>query len=744
MPRTLESVARIMGPFLGVNEAVAGDILPPQYAETMKNIVLNRGMIEARPGLRNVSHIEDEVTLPWINAIAALPYAFQDGDTGLLVSNGRVLIVVSEDNSSPKSTLFLTKPFVPAVVAHPFHDPTIQVIAQMPKLSREALGDIVHLGTKTFITFADWQRPHVVKWARSADADPAIFAGGNLYRAGFDHPSSGTSVEHEAAPVDPQDELHAQEFPAGRFAFAITFYDSLYGVESNAEYVSGFPDNPRFYELDGTTLLKFTVNHDSLPDPNTARITHVRVYAIIDRLDEDPDGIEAGGETAHRLIAEIPHTAAEEASFFSIYVKLSDLRFSPIALSDYLSLRGVGPFVPTRNGPPPKSNAMAVYDDKVCYASIDPDTYGALFYSATFNGEHVAADAFIAFDDEGSEPITGLVVYQGRLLVFKETAIYVIAGTLTQHTNDTVALGQAAPQPLFSKYRVQADTGCFNYGGSLALKECDGILYYNALDGIYGFDGLRAKKVSDPIKTTHALVPEASRDKCSMANDRRTGLLWIHYARVDDKVFCFDYRKGVGDPSVGNWTIHSFEHAGSPLGVNVIADVPSAVCPVLSADPLILAGTGDEPARMLEMLASHRGKDQAWDTLDIDGRPLAGVDLYFSWQYETPWMSLGLLDRAKRIHTVTLFYGPDANETFRLDVLVEQERTHAGSFDEALGRNVVRRQMPSASPAGRPTGKFAINKRGTRIKLWMFKSEAQKCVGPFTGFAIDAEPVGRR
>lgn len=746
MPRTLESVMRVMGPFLGVNEPVAGDIQPPQYAEEMVNAVLNRGMIEARPGLRNVLHIEDAATAPWINAIAPLPHSFQERDaegtlTGKSISNGRVLIIASEDASSPKSTLFLTLPFVPAVVAHPFHDPAFEEVGQLPELSREARGDIVHFGDKSFIAFADWQRPCAVKWVQ--DNGPALLAGGLVvHRAGFDHPPASISVDHDD---EVSGELIDQEFPAGRFAFAVTIYDSRYGVESNADYVSGFPDNPWFYELDGTTLLKFNVDFDPLPDPDTTRMTHIRVYAIIDRLDEDPDGIVAGGETAYRLIAEIAHEASEGEVSFPMYVKRSDVRIPPIASGDYLSVRGIGPFVPTRNGPPPKSNAIVVYDNKVCYASTDPDTYGVLFYSADGNGEHVAGDAFISFDDEGREPITGLAVYQGRLLVFKETAIYVIAGTLTQHTNDTVALGQAAPQPLFSKYRVQADTGCFNRSGSLALKECDGILYYNALDGIYGFDGLRARKVSDPISKTHALIPEASRDKCSMANDRRTGLLWIHYAGVDDKAFCFDYRKGVGDPSVGTWTIHDLA-AGAirPIAISLVADVPSAVCPVLSPDPLILAGTGGEPARLLEMLASHRGKDQALDTIDTDGRPVPGVDLHFHWRYLTPWMSLGLLDRAKRIHTVTLFYGPGAGDTYYLEVRVEQERTHSGWFDGDLGRNVVFGTVAIRSPTGRPTQKFAVNRRGTRIKLRISGGRGYNCVGPFTGFAIDAEPIGRR
>lgn len=712
MPRTLDSVVRVMGPFLGVNESVADDIQPPQYASTLKNVVLNRGMIEARPGLRNVLEIEDpdvpvDAVVPWINAISVLPYAFRDGEVGPYISNGRVLIATSEQG--PFSTLYITKPFTRTITKY-------RTVGRMPGLSREARGDVVHLGDRTFIAFPDWDRPRVVKWYRDAQATPSILGNGlDLNAAGFELASEVFTVE--AAPSSA-----AEQFPLGRYAFAITYYDAGTGTESNGHYVYG---RENFIEVGPDQKMRFNVffTGDNT-DPNTARVGRVRIYAIIERMDEDPNAEVVGGETAYRLIAEMPISPTQRSMGSAwVVVGRDDVRIPPIVPApEALSLRGIGPYVPTRNGTPPKSNAIVVYDDKVCYASIDPDSYGALFYSADGNGEYVAADAFIAFDDEGSEPITGLMVYQGRLLVFKETGIHVITGTLNQMTNDDVALGNPAPQPLFSKFRAQSDTGCYNKnGGSLALKECDGVLYFNAFDGIYGFDGLRAQKVSDPIRTTHALVSEARRGSCSMANDRRTGVLWIAYAQERFRVFCFDYRQGVGDPSVGNWTIHDF-----PAGLAVVADAPSAIAPVLSADPLILVGTGSEPSRLLEMLQSQRGKDHT----------VAGDDRYVQWYYETPWMSLGLLDRAKRIHHVTVFYGPGIERTLHLSVQVERERN----------RVVFGRSLRMVDATNKPSQKIAVNRRGMRIKLVLESDNLvdAKCLGPFTGFAIDAEPIGRR
>lgn len=709
MPRTLESVLRVMGPFLGVNESVAGDIQPPQYAEKIKNIVLNRGMIEVRPGLRNVLEIEDVATVPWINAVAVLPYTFRDGDTGHYISNGRVLIVASENG--PNAILYITKPFVRT------RDP-YTIVGKMPALSREARGDIVHLADKSFTVFPDWDTPRVVQWRQDGNVAPVILPDGQgtaLYPCGIAPPYPILTIRGvEAGEAD-------MVFPTGKYAFAASLYDSVSKTESNSAWAA--QGAPRYfsYVIGPDTIIELQINYGGRTRAEESRIDTVRLYMEIALVDDDPNADIVGGETAARLVMEIPFSASGVAPSTEYYVLDGrDVLIAPfVGAGVSLSAQGFGPYAPTRNGRPPKSNAAVVYDNKVCYASIDDDSYGVLFYSADGNGEHVAADSFITFDDEGREPITGLVVYQGRLIVFKETAIYVIAGVFSQLSNNDVALGNPAPQPLFSVHRSQAATGCYNTGGSSAIKECDGVLYYNAYDGIYGFDGLVSRKVSDPIRVTHSSVLESRRGRCSMANDRKTGLLWIAYALDRDRVFCFDYRKGVGDPSVGNWTIHQF-----PFGLAVIADTPPAECPVLSDEPLILVGTGAEPSKLLEMLAASRGRDET----------SGGGETYIGWEYETPWMSLGLLDRSKRVHNVTVFYGPGADKTFRLWVGVERERD----------RSVRGRSFASVHPANKPTGKFVINKRGTRIKLALSAGREDRCIGPFTGFAIDAEPIGRR
>ncbi len=272
-------------------------------------------------------------------------------------------------------------------------------------------------------------------------------------------------------------------------------------------------------------------------------------------------------------------------------------------------------------------------------------------------------------------------------------------------------------------------------------------MYFNSQEGIYTFDGMRSRKISDGIDNTFRDIPDSDRQQCTMANDDHNGLLWICYAPEDASgnavVLCYDYRRGNPDRAVGTWTVHT---VSAGIGCVATARAGGEGINSFNSEALILAGVmsdfpseGDEEGEnpsdpsfrnafsVAEMLRGERDDLGAW----------------IPWTFTVASQDLRLPDRMKRWHYLTV------------DHERQQGRIAASSVVETPSGLMTRDSSFDANLSH--SSKQRISLRGTRLQLVLsgiqtageFDRPSQNqsaVVGSqiINGFSIDAEPIGRR
>jgi len=158
-----------------------------------------------------------------------------------------------------------------------------------------------------------------------------------------------------------------------------------------------------------------------------------------------------------------------------------------------------GPYGPVKNGIPANASVGLFYKGRMFYNDLKNPNL--LRYSADSHPEHV--DDFEVLDDAGGQ-ITGMSELAGQLVISKERSKWILSGNIVTTTNATLALGDdPGPNPA-ELYRTKARTGCANAAGGNGAIVCGTppMEYYNAVDGLYSFDGLNDLPVARGIQPT--------------------------------------------------------------------------------------------------------------------------------------------------------------------------------------------------------------------------------------------------
>lgn len=706
MPSGAQNVQRVRGPFRGINDRLEETLLSPQYASRAENVLLHRGRIEPRYGMTSIGilpvipGVKKEGTSDKYRLIELIvPILGRDGHVSVLVvaENG-VFIADSGEESNA------------------FNEVSSGITSNILNASVAQLAGKVYLATDdgNFVVEQDLTvqvgtrgGPPFSKWTVAGTVGPEL-EGQELVQISQQQVDDGwPSVQGE----DP--------WPNGEYGFAISFYNPETGYESNASFYSGaneFITVPRSDITEGFPILRMALV--DLGPAAEAGATHLRIYCRAKTIDETVgvDGALIGGETLYRLCGEFAFLddqlvpAGEVLQIILSHNDWISMAGGSPEIS-VLSIKGIGPFSPIKNGPPPDgATAIVSYDNKILWA-----VRGTIFYSKDLFGDQVG-DLDSIIPTEGiEETITQMVVYQGRLIIFKESEIYVLAGTLVRQSNDSFILGNAPPIQNFNVFRPVDYAGCINVGG-VGVIEADGKLFANGFDGIYTFDGLTATKVSTPIDSS--MPNTTDRRTCTMANDPRNGLLWIVYP-VAKKMFCYDYRSK-DEFGMGVWTTHTFTDT---LNVSACASVRPRGGEVadrpFSDDAVALFGLYDTGSN-LTVIAEQREADTA------------DVGNLIEWAYETPLMDLGVNERHKRFRFASVTY--DGTGPFDISGTVQTTLQDAATI--AFSKNII----------GTGTGftKIPLRARGTHMKLAFSGKSVGILRAIITGFTIEAEPLGRR
>jgi len=688
MPRTLENLLTVRAPWLGVNQRMADEELPPNRPSSMRNMWIHRHRLEARPGYSKVvpaalpdiqggpSQFDDNTPLPW--QIKQVLVGERDDP------RATIFAVVGEYNLWP-DLLYLKGNGQWGAIGFPIGAPMV------------SRGSFVQFYPWIFALFPD-SFPNLV----GNISNPNSIALAGLRTAGMD-----TLVGATVAAIEPSPSLPTgSRFPRGVYSFALSAYRSDEGLESNGTTVGTTVDTSA---ASSNLAIRFTFQQATF-----VPATHIRIYMKIESLVADENGEFAGGEEAYRLVGELPISRIEGSGTQARTLTIDGLDVSfglPAQPQPAFSVRGIGPFMPTANGKPPRSRYALPYENKMLWFSAEEDTGGLIFPSQDGFPEYVHPDDFIELPDAIRGDVTGAIVYQGRAVILTDRSIFVLAGTIELLSNDERALGVAAPFPSFSVFRADSDVGCINTLGGNGVIEIEGTLYFNGQNGIYMFDGVKSVKISDAIDELWASLSDTARRSCTMAHDRRNSQL----------VICYGGPGAAGDPVIVRYDYRAREWC--------IDDVPKATCVAdwIDAEPyydgldkspqrLFLIGTSDEDG--LIGFVDERADD------DHD-QPIA-----FEW--ESGDLDFGLPSREKRLHYLTIDTD-SATPHLRTDVTIE----HADGR-----RNAKSYQVENTTKA---IHKHRLDSRGTRMRI-KIAGERSSARGEqrINGFAIDGNPIGRR
>jgi hypothetical protein len=260
------------------------------------------------------------------------------------------------------------------------------------------------------------------------------------------------------------------------YQFGFTYYSSFTDSESNAVLQQGSNFNG-VAGAGNSRLLQ--LGFGTWPVPYG--ITHIRVYRR---------NVTAGEPFILFALCPVPGPG----QFFQA-------EGAPLGILAEFGTFANGPFGPVKNGIPENASVGLFYKGRMFYDDLKNPNL--LRYSEDSHPAHVDPLNFVILDDDGGQ-ITGMAELAGQLVILKERSIWILSGVILTTTNESLALGVDVGANPAELYRTKARTGCANAAGGNGAIVCGTPprVYYNAVDGLYVFDGLNETPVGRQIQPT--------------------------------------------------------------------------------------------------------------------------------------------------------------------------------------------------------------------------------------------------
>ena len=231
----------------------------------------------------------------------------------------------------------------------------------------------------------------------------------------------------------------------------------------------------------GTYRYKVTYLYDDYLSESEGSATYIEATALNDShiaLANIPTG---EGDVKRRKIYRTNNGGAKEYFLLTTIADNTTTTYSDS--TDDSALGTTKP--PTDAGSPPVCQYMAVHKNRAIYAKTS--SYGdAIYYSELLEPEIVKTTSYARCTTEDDDEITGIVVFQDNLYVFKKYSIWALLGEPASWTKRNISM----------KYGCEAPR-------SIVLTEY-GIIFLatvnRKIDGIYIFDGTAFHCISGGIQ----------------------------------------------------------------------------------------------------------------------------------------------------------------------------------------------------------------------------------------------------
>jgi hypothetical protein len=297
----------------------------------------------------------------------------------------------------------------------------------------------------------------------------------------------------------------------GVYDYKITFYSSTWGIES--------PASPPTNEADTATpgiktsaieLVDQWVELSNLPTSSDTRVDKIRIYRR--KL--------SASESDWYFVEEIPMLAGgwvDQTPDADREVAIAPLTYT----DEYPQAR------------------LTAHNLGVTYlAGIEGDP-SSLWY--TREGSMAVFDRLI-LDDDGGE-ITGLLSFQGQLVVFTSRSIWLLSGV---------------PPTSHALRRLVRDRGCL---APFSIVPVDSMVYFLSENGVFAWTGSGVMEVSRPSKPLWLDRNHSVDWKIKGVHDITSSSVWWSYAASGEtttsSILVYFYRNSavVGSPSWARWNI---------------------------------------------------------------------------------------------------------------------------------------------------------------------------------------------
>lgn len=383
-------------------------------------------------------------------------------------------------------------------------------------------------------------------------------------------------------------------------------------------------------------------------DPTGTFWTHARVY------------VKLTGETTYKLMGNFPrHSDFSETGDFPVMTNPSGFVWHiPLNYTEatagtlgngHVASADAYDFRPTRNLVPINMHHFAFYNGRGYWANRDDNI---VHYSDIFNPlsgghpESLSGDFLAGFNG----PITLLAEYNNSLVIGTPSSLYRVTGQVSSHTNATQETSGTIGVTPNRQVPIPGSTGppAGGYGNYIIVEN---LLYFVTLRGLEFFDGAKVVDVSAAIRQ-HANFAAADFDRATLAYDHINGFIflaaapdmWVYHTRLID-----------AESGVGTWTFwdkadrsHEYYAVGSLNG----------------EDPPVLLGSWNP--------ANSRGQ---MSTLATEVETTSESR---KWSWTSGEIDLGVPDRRKRWYTLTVHGADDTANVLHVAYSID-----GGSFIDA-------------------------------------------------------------
>lgn len=301
----------------------------------------------------------------------------------------------------------------------------------------------------------------------------------------------------------------------GMYDYKVTFYSSTWGLES--------PSSPSTDETDTTggtektTTVEVSNQSVALSNFDTSSDTRVDKYRIYRRK-------VSNFESDWRLIDEIDST---------------DTTYTDKVPDNNVSLTSIAPL--TFEAEFPHARFIAYNAGTIFVGGIDSEPTAVYFTPVD--------KAVLGQFDVVEDTVTGLIAFQGQVVVFTRSAIWIFSG----NTAET----------LFKRKAI-ADRGCL---APFSIRPVDNVIFFISENGLYSYDLSQVREISRPVKSLW-LARNFSRDyQIDSVHDWKNSAVWWIYSAAgstsNDKILVHFYRNSavVGEPSWVPWSIPGLQSA---------------------------------------------------------------------------------------------------------------------------------------------------------------------------------------